>query len=131
MEFYEKYRQNFEYDNEFVLIALENKNGIFNKGYLEKVNALTNDLNQLSYVKQVISPTNLKMLSLGGLAPVQTKVLHYDNPDLYKDDSTAIYNSGEFVGSFFPKNAKSLSIYIKTRDELSKVKSDSLANQIV
>jgi len=131
LEFYEKYRHNFEYDNEFVLIALENKNGIFNKGYLEKVNALTNDLNQLSYVKQVISPTNLKMLSLGGLAPVQTKVLHYDNPDLYKDDSTAIYSSGEFVGSFFPKNAKSLSIYIKTRDELSKVKSDSLANQIV
>lgn len=131
LEFYENYRHKFEYDNEFVLIALENKNGIFNKSYLEKVNALTYDLNQLPYVKQVLSPTNLKTLSLGGLAPVQTKVLHFDNPELYKDDSTAIYSSGEFVGSFFPTNAKSLSIYIKTRDELSKVKSDSLANQIV
>ncbi len=78
-----------------------------------------------------MSPTNLKLLSLGGLAPVQTKVMHYDNPDLYKDDSTQIYQSGEFVGSFFPKNAKSLTIYIKTQDELSKVKSDSLGNAIV
>lgn len=78
-----------------------------------------------------MSPTNLKLLSLGGLAPVQTRVLHFDNPELYKDDSTQIYQSGEFVGSFFPKNAKSLTIYIKTQDELSKVKSDSLGAAIV
>lgn len=78
-----------------------------------------------------MSPTTLKRLSLGGLAPIQARVLHYDDPELYKDDSTQIYTSGEFVGSFFPQNAKSLSIYIKTQDELSKVKSDSLGNAIV
>lgn len=130
LELYEKFRQHFEYDNEFVLVALENKQGVFNKAYLEKVNALTNDLSKLQYVSKVMSPTNLKQLSLGGLAPMQTKVLHYDDPELYKDDSTQIYTSGEFVGSFFPKNAKSLTIYIKTQDELSKAKSDSLALHI-
>lgn len=114
-----------------MLIALENKTGIFEKSFLEKVNALTADLSKLRYVNKVMSPTNLKLLSLGGLAPVQTKVLHFENPELYKDDSTQIYQSGEFVGSFFPKNAKSLSIYIKTSDELSKIKSDSLGKAIV
>lgn len=82
-------------------------------------------------VNKVISPTNLKTLSLGGLAPVQTRVLHFSDPDLYKDDSIKIYTSGEFVGSFFPENAKSVSIYIKTQDNLSKVKSDSLGTSIV
>lgn len=131
LEVYNNFRQKFEYDNEFVLIALENKNGIFKKDFLDKVNALTNDCAKLNYVTKVISPTNLKFLSLGGLVPIQSKVLHYDDPDLYKDDSTRIYESGELIGSFFPKNAKSLTIYIKTFDELSKLKSDTLANNIV
>lgn len=131
LELYEKFRQNFEYDNEFVLVALENKQGVFKKDFLEKINSLTSDFYQLKHVSKVISPTNLKLLGLGGLVPVQTKVLHYDNPELYKDDSTQIYSSGEFVGSFFPLNAKSLTIYIKTKDELSKVKSDSLGKAIV
>lgn len=131
LELYEKFRQDFEYDNEFVLVALENKNGIFKKDFLEKINALTNDFSKLRYVNKVMSPTNLKLLSLGGLAPVQTRVLHFDDPELYSTDSTQIYSSGEFVGSFFPGNAKSLTIYIKTKDELSKVKSDSLGKAIL
>jgi len=57
-------------------------------------------------------------------------VLHFDDESLYKDDSIAIYRSDNLVGSFFPLNARSLSIYIKTDDILSKNKSDSLATGI-
>jgi hypothetical protein len=131
LEVYNNFREKFEYDNEFVLIALENKEGIFKKDFLEKVNSLTNDCSKLNYVAKVVSPTNLKFLSLGGLAPVQTKALHYDDPELYKEDSAKIYGSGELIGSFFPKNAKSVTIYIKTYDELSKRKCDSLAHNIL
>ena len=131
MEVYNHFREKFEYDNEFVLIALENKNGIFKKDFLEKINSLTGDCSKLDYVAKVSSPTNLKFLSLGGLAPMQTRVLHYEDPELYKDDSTHIYESGELIGSFFPENAKSLTIYIKTLDGLSKAKSDTLAHGIV
>lgn len=130
LEVYNNFRKQFEYDNEFVLVALENKEGIFKKDFLEKINSLTTDFTRLRYVSKVVSPTNLKALSLGGLVPMQTKVLHYDDPELYKEDSARIYSSGELVGSFFPKNAKSVTIYIKTHDELSKKKCDSLAKNI-
>jgi uncharacterized protein len=112
-------------------VALENKKGIFRKDFLEKVNSLTGDFQTVPYVTRVISPTNLKNLSLGGLVPIQTRVLHFDDPGLYKEDSATIYESGEFVGSFFPKNATSLTIYIKTQDGLSKAKSDTVARRIV
>ncbi|MBK7669300.1 MAG: hypothetical protein IPJ32_19340 [Sphingobacteriaceae bacterium] len=36
LEVYNNFREKFEYDNEFVLIALENKKGIFQKDFLEK-----------------------------------------------------------------------------------------------
>ncbi len=131
MEQYHSFRDQFEYDNEYVLISLENKNGIFNKPFLEKVNALTNDLSKLQRVTRVVSPTNLKQLSLGTLIPLRSRVLHFEEPELYKDDSTAIYTSGNFVGSFFPKNALSVSIYVKTEEGMSKSKSDSLGKKIV
>lgn len=95
-----------------------------------KVDSLTRQLSRLRYVQRVTSPTNLKTLSLGGLVPVQTSVLHFQNEELYKEDSIAIYQSAHLVGSFFPLNAKSISIYIKTDDLLSKLKSDSLATGI-
>lgn len=62
---------------------------------------------------------------------MQTKVMHFDDPSQYKDDSTYIYSSGEYIGSFFPNNAKSLCIFLKTADELSKDRCDSLADKIV
>jgi uncharacterized protein len=130
LEVYNNFKDKFEYDNEFVLVALENKKGIFRKDFLEKIDLLTKDFQSVPYVTRVISPTNLKNLSLGGLAPVQTRVLHFDDPELYKEDSAAIYSSGELIGSFFPKNAGSLTIYIKTEDGLSKAKSDTVARYI-
>jgi predicted RND superfamily exporter protein len=130
LEVYETHRNRFEWDNEFVLLGLENKKGIFQKDFLTKVDSLTKDLNQIRYINRVISPTNIKNISLGGLAPVQKRLLHIDDESLYKDDSINIYSTPELIGSFFPKDAKSLSIFIKTDEGLSKVKCDSLSKNI-
>jgi predicted RND superfamily exporter protein len=130
LEVYETHRNRFEWDNEFVLLGLENKKGIFKKDFLTKIDTLTRELNAMAYVNRVISPTNIKNISLSGLAPVQKRLLHIDDESLYNDDSTNIYNTPELIGSFFPKDAKSLSIFIKTDEGLSKKKSDSLARNI-
>jgi len=130
LEVYESHRNRFEWDNEFVLLGIENKEGIFKKDFLQKVESLSNDLKNIRYTDRVISPTNIKNISLSGLAPVQKRLLHIDDESLYKDDSINIYNTPELIGSFFPRDAKSLSIFIKTDENLSKVKSDSLARNI-
>jgi predicted RND superfamily exporter protein len=130
LEVYENHRKRFEWDNEFVLLGIENKKGIFKKDFLYKIDSLTKELNDLQFVNRVLSPTNIKNISLGGLAPVQKRLMHIDEESLYKEDSIAIYNTPQLIGSFFPKNAKSLSIFIKTDENLSKKKSDSLARNI-
>ncbi len=95
-----------------------------------KVDSLTKELANLNYVQTVNSPTNLKVLSFGELLPTQTRLLHFNDESLYREDSIRIYNSDYYIGSFFPLNAKSVSIYIKTDDVLTKKKSDALANNI-
>lgn len=130
LEVYETHRNRFEWDNEFVLLGIENKKGIFRKDFLTKIESLTNDLKAIRYTDRVISPTNIKNVSLSGLAPIQKRLLHIEDESLYKEDSVHIYNTPELIGSFFPNDAKSLSIFIKTDEGLSKVKSDSLARNI-
>ena len=130
LETYIKHRNRFEWDNEFVLLGIENKAGIFKKDFLTKIETLSNEIKSIQYVDKVISPTNIKNTSLSGIAPVQKKLMHVDDETLYKDDSILIYNTPELIGSFFPNDAKSISIFIKTKEGLSKVKSDSLARNI-
>lgn len=130
LEVYNNYRKTFEYDNEFALVAIENREGAFRKDFLLRVDSLSRRLAALQYVQRVSSPTNLKVLSFDGLIPVQTRLMHIEDESLYAADSAAIYRSPWYVGSYFPENAKSLSIYIKTDDVLSKKKSDALADNI-
>lgn len=131
LELYNNFRKTFEHDNDFVLIALENKKGIFRKDFLQRVDSLGNALAELQYIQRVSSPTNLKTLSLSGLVPVQTRVLHFEDESLYKEDSIKIYNSDYFIGSFFPVNAKSVTILVKTKEELKKRQCDSLSKSIL
>ena len=130
LELYNNFRKTFEYDNEFVIIAVENKAGIFNNHFLTKIDALTKELSQINHIQKVTSPTNIKTIDLSGIIPIQKQLLHFNDSSLYKEDSSAIYQSPYLIGSFFPINAKSLSLFIKTDDELTKKASDSLANQI-
>ncbi len=130
LEVYQTHRNRFEWDNEFVLIGIENKAGIFKKDFLQKVESFSNDLKNIRYADRIISPTNIKNISLSGLAPVQKRLIHIEDESLYKEDSSNIYNTPELIGSFFPKDAKSLSIFIKTDEGLSKAKCDSLARNI-
>lgn len=127
LELYNNYRKTFGFDNEFVLICFENKKGIFQMDFLQKVDKFTQELSEIENIVRVNSPTNLKSIAWGGLMPIQKRVMHFEDPEMYKEDSIEIYNTPHLVGSFFPANAKSLSIFAKTKDVLSKNKSDSLA----
>ncbi|HLG02567.1 MAG TPA: MMPL family transporter, partial [Bacteroidia bacterium] len=122
LEAYLDFRNKFEYDNEFVLLAIENSSGIFSRRFLENVQALTDSLRRIPDITQVISPTDLTYLTTAGKFPY----MHIEEPERYKEDSAFIYRNEELVGSFFPPDARSLSIFIRTTNGISKEKSDLL-----
>lgn len=130
LERYNQFRTEFEYDNEFILLAVENKNGIFRRDFLKKIDQLSQILAKIPDIKQVQSPTNLSYLKNDGIVPVQLPLLHFNEPERYYSDSVLIYNSPYFKGSFFPEDGRSVSLFIKTEDILSKKKSDALADAV-
>jgi uncharacterized protein len=123
---YNDFRDKFEYDNEFVLLAIENKKGIFQQDFLYRVQDLTDSLRKIPDVTMVGSPTDLTYLTTSGKYPY----IHLDDPSLYAEDSIRVFESPELVGSFFSTDRKAISLFIKTTDAISKGKSDKLLTRL-
>jgi len=126
LEIYQQFRKTFEYDNEFVLIAFENKEGIFRQDFLEKVQWFSDSLRNVRHITSVASPTNLDYLVIGPLGPVKQPYLHVDEPGFYAADSARIYSSKELVGTFFATDRNSVCLYVKTTEGIAKLPSDTL-----
>lgn len=134
-EFYFSFREKFETDNDFVLVGIENENGIFDSTFLAEVDRFTHELEQLDNVVFVASPTNLmnsyKPVSDPFGAFIQDPFLHWQFPADYERDSTYIYNDPRLVGSYFSTDAKSLALMVKTKEYLDKDACEELTEDLV
>ncbi|MDG1428744.1 MAG: MMPL family transporter [Crocinitomicaceae bacterium] len=125
-DFYFNHRSQFESDNDFLLIAIEREAGIFDKEFLEKVSEVTKDLESVPHIQYITSITNTdEVLILNGGTTVNKP---YFNPSDFdaKRDSTRIYKNRENVNSLVAENGKSVCIFIRHVDYISKKKSDEL-----
>lgn len=123
---YEEFRNTFEYDNEYVLLAFENKKGIFDADFLQRVATFTDSIRHVRNVTSVASPTTAEYMIISPLGPVKMPYLHYDDPTQYKTDSIRIYRSKELNGTLFSTDRKSVCLFIKTTEGIAKLPSDSL-----
>jgi predicted RND superfamily exporter protein len=130
LDFYTDFRKHFEYDNEFLLIGIENKAGIFKKDFLLNLRSLTDSLSKLRQVERVMSPTNLKYTLIGPLGTAEFPYLDADKDTAFASDSLRIFNASELMGSFFAKDGYAVSIFLKTAEGISRNKSDTLLFQI-
>ncbi len=129
--FYQDFRETFENDNDFVLIGLTSKSGIFNSNFLNQVDSLSKQLKkELPYLREVISPIDLKYLEkdLKGFGFRQRNYFHTDKPELLKKDSIRIFSGEEPIRDMISKDRQSLILIIKHIQFPSKVKSDEIAN---
>lgn len=130
IEFFLKYREKFENDNDFVLIAIDNKKGIFDETFLKKAKKLNDTLKSYLLITKVNSPFTLKYPVINDFGAIEVPFLHWNNPELYEKDSIRIFKSKQLVGTFFSTNAQSLAFVIENVENPSKAKSDSLADFI-
>ena len=91
LDYFLEYRQQFENDNDFLLVGFENTKGIFHKNFLLQIDSLTRFLESLPQVDQVLSPTNVSRLIYGPMGWFPISYLHLDEPHRLVEDSIKIY----------------------------------------
>lgn len=130
--FYLEFRESFETDNDFLVIGFESPNSIFDEAFLKTVDGYVEDLENLPYVKEVFSPTQLEEPIRLGPSIFKRPLLRWDSPDSIvnqnlRADSIRIFNHPVWVGSIVSANAKSLLVQLSHDQKLSKAGCDSLA----
>lgn len=130
-DFYQNHRNTFGADNDFVLVALIDSNGIYQSAFLQNLENLENDLRNSPYVVNTTSPVSLTYPVLGPFGElIPIKWLHPDDSSRIKKDRERIRQSGELEGSLIATDEKSAIIIAQTISGLSKSKSDSAVANI-
>ncbi len=129
-DFFFDYRGKFESDNDFLLIAIENKGGAFEKSFLQRVDRTAKSLEKAKYVQFVTSITSMEeqFFHMGG-STSSKKYIDLKDFDR-KRDSTRVYGKEEIINSLVAKDGKSVCLFIRHDDFLSKAKSDVLIAEI-
>jgi len=126
LEYFLEYRETFENDNDYVLISIGNKQGIFNPTFLQKANRFTNDLSQLNHVVEVISPTTLKTPIISSFGAIEVPLLHINDPLKLVVDSVQISKSKEYTKTLFSSDLTSICIVVNNAQIITKKASDEL-----
>ncbi|TNE55953.1 MAG: hypothetical protein EP338_01855 [Bacteroidetes bacterium] len=128
--FYFKHRETFQSDNDFLLIAIENKEGIFQKEFLDRVESLRKKILKFKHVRfaRAITAEEEFFLLAGG--NVSTRPFYTGSNEQLREDSSRVYRHRELLNSLVADDAKSLCIYVKHDDYLPGAKSSVLIEKI-
>lgn len=131
-DYYLEFRESFETDNDFFIVALENQEGIFDADFLGRVDSLSRVLSRIEHVEQAIGPTDLFEVVrdpvMGGV--FRNPLLRWQEPENYALDSARIYSSPSYVGVFFSSDGHAAAIQMKHTQMLGKVQCDQLSYAI-
>ncbi len=130
LEFFLGYREAFENDNDYLLVGIRNREGIFKEDFLTKIDAVTNRLDSLTLTGEVLSVTNLKNPVIGPLGILQPLVLNIHSPSTYHQDSIRIYRNENLTGTLVAKEVPAVAILLKHREMISKRDADLLMEQV-
>lgn len=132
LDFFYAFREEFEDDDNFLLVAFTDSQSIFNSELLQKVDVFTKESSKLNSVNRSSSITNFSYfvkLQFGGFSPPYPAV-NIDNPARLAKDSVRVMQDERIVGNFISKDSKATVVVIKTKNGLSQDESEALMKDL-
>ena len=128
LAFYQSFKNEFENDNDYLLLAIANPGGdLWDSTFLSKAAALQKAITTLDRVDTVISLLNLERPIIGTFGIRQIKVL-----DIFGDQNHRNQNEifDQYRSELISKDGKSLLLWIKNEQNISKENGDQLYFEI-
>lgn len=129
-EYFYEHRERFESDNDFILISIANKGGVFQEDFLNKVNQYSEALKTVPHVRDVRSLTQEKERFIYATRTTGKRpYINFEDIDLVRD-STTIFKNTELINTLISENGKALAILVKHEELLGKQKSDEIVTAL-
>lgn len=126
-DFFNQYRDKFESDNDFLLIAIQNEPTVFDKEFLKKVKLFQEEIDtntDVVFSRSIVTEKELYIFPGGG-GTATRPYIDFEEDRLKKDEHDLMENV-EMINTLIAKDKKSLCIFIRHEDFISKEKSDRL-----
>lgn len=126
LEFYKNFTKEFEADDNFLLIAIENKPTVFDSTFLNKFHNFSLDVRNIhSIIKtQSLTQINYPVKTPFGYSAIPA--IHLNEPDKYENDRNRVLQDDRIVNSLIDKKATSLVVACKTIPDIDLSQSGKL-----
>lgn len=132
LAFFLEFREEFEDDDNFLLIAFTDSTSIFKTDLLQKVDQFTRSSSKIENVLHSSSLTNFSYfvkLQFGGFSPPFPAV-HIDDATRLSKDSARVMHDERILGNFISKDAKATVVVLKTVNALNPEQSNILMSEL-
>lgn len=113
LAFFRTFVEDFESDENFMLIAVRRQDGVFEQEFLEKIHDLTLKARDLPHVVESQSLTKLGYPVKTPFGITTIPAIHRDDPDRYAEDKARILADERFAYNFITPDARTLTVFLK------------------
>ncbi len=118
LEFYLKFEKDFGADVNFLLVALEREEGVFEQSFLQKTKDFTLEALRLPHVNESQSLATMERPIKTPFAITTVPLIHINDPSKYEKDKAMIMADDRFVNNLITADGSTLVVGIKTKGAL-------------
>jgi len=118
LEFFREFTEEFEADDNFLLIAVRRDSGVFEQDFLERFHDFSVKAKRLPYVLESQSLTKFSYPIKTPFAVTTIPAIHIDQPDRYAADKKRILEDERFVGNLINEDATTLVVALKNVERI-------------
>ncbi|MEL6862816.1 MAG: MMPL family transporter [Bacteroidota bacterium] len=126
LSFYREFIEEFETDINFLLVAVERKEGIFDREFLDQFHDLTLKSRALPHITESQSLTKMAYPLKTPFGITTVPIIHRDQPEKYEKDKARLLNDARFTNSLISADATALVLALKTDNSLQLEPAQSL-----
>lgn len=118
LDFFYEFIDDFETDDNFLMIALPNEETVFEQEYLDKLHAFTLAARNLPHVKKSQSLTTMDYPVKTPFGISTIPIIHRGDPSKYAADRERILQDDRFVNNLINKQTNAMTVTLRTEDAL-------------
>lgn len=130
LAFYDAFRQQFEPDDNFLLVGMQPENGLFDAKFLTSLDSATNSVGRVEGAERAYSVTNFRYFVKSPFGFIDYPAVHPDDSSRFESDSLRLAADVRVVGKLVSEDFSTVVILIKTNDSLSQQKAKSFVADV-
>lgn len=128
--FYQNFRETFENDNDYLLIALGRQEGVFDSAFLAEALAVQNQFEELELSEEIVSLLTLEEPIINAFGIRYSRILNWDDEDKLSRSKEKLGSHPQYSENLISKDQKFLLLMLKNKQMISKEDGDQLNQEV-